>query len=489
METPVLLPLLSLLTFIINVPSVLSANDLSVKIPSSENAIIVHKCCEEDQMMNTEHYCFPANHTQSRPWSPIFSSDLGKHNVQVDFKLAYGLPVCTKTQEWLIYQYKNSLDQLILLPNGYLRHYTTNKDHEAEYEDDDEDDHLNSETVQNNQKRYWDYPQGTYCLDKFQLTVENTLIEAQGAIVCSPEMRTSWDDPSFIIKKVVDPILHVIAILCFLTVAIIYFVLPPLRDLVGNIITTMMLCMIVSQAAELVTIFTEFKNHVSFMVADIFRHVSLAGAFFWLNTFGYYIWKTFRSRNVFLRVTDGRKYCYYSVYAWGATALMTAIALVAHFLLDDTKDIPVAHHGEKTIGSLAMIMFFMPIAFTVIADIFFYLATGQTINRMSTYGRIHNKMKFCFEMFIKLFLIMTVAWLFLMLTWLRYDALIYCHIAINALQAPLILKICVLNQKRVIYLLKKTCCNQNCVFPCCRPDDNTPSDWGEEMVAMNTYNY
>lgn len=80
-------------------------------------------------------------------------------------------------------------------------------------------------------------------------------------------MRTSWDDPVFIIKKVVDPILHVIAILCFLTVAIVYFVLPPLRDLVGNIITTMMLCMIVSQAAELVTIFTEFRNHVSFMVA------------------------------------------------------------------------------------------------------------------------------------------------------------------------------------------------------------------------------
>lgn len=80
METSILL---LLLTLVASVPAVLSANDLSVKVPSSENAIIVHKCCEEDQMMNTEHYCFPINQNQSRPWSPIFSRGQGKHNIQV----------------------------------------------------------------------------------------------------------------------------------------------------------------------------------------------------------------------------------------------------------------------------------------------------------------------------------------------------------------------------------------------------------------------
>lgn len=84
---------------------------------------------------------------------------------------------------------------------------------------------------------------------------------------------------------------------------------------------------------------------------------------------------------------------------------------------------------------------------------------------------------------------MSAAWLFLLLSWLQNDVLIYCHIAANALQALLILIICVLSQKRVIYLLKKTCCYQNCICPCCRPDDNDPSDWGEEMMAMNSYNY
>jgi G protein-coupled receptor Mth (Methuselah protein) len=49
----------------------------------------------------------------------------------------------------------------------------------------------------------------------------------------------------------------------------IHFVLPQLRDLVGNIITTMSVCLIVAQSADLVRIFTEFKIHspLSFLIA------------------------------------------------------------------------------------------------------------------------------------------------------------------------------------------------------------------------------
>jgi G protein-coupled receptor Mth (Methuselah protein) len=45
-------------------------------------------------------------------------------------------------------------------------------------------------------------------------------------------------------------------------------------------------------------------------------------------------------------------------------------------------------------GWLGLAMFFTPIAFTILVNVFFYLTTGQAINRMSTYGRIHHKMKF-----------------------------------------------------------------------------------------------
>lgn len=83
-------------------------------------------------------------------------------------------------------------------------------------------------------------------------------------------------------------------------------------------------------------------------------YLSLLAAFFWLNSLGYYIWKTFRSRNVFLRVSDGRKYCYYSCYVWTVTIVMTLTALLMHFLFADSN-LPIAHHNQQTIGLLEIL--------------------------------------------------------------------------------------------------------------------------------------
>lgn len=33
-------------------------------------------------------------------------------------------------------------------------------------------------------------------------------------------------------------------------------------------------------------------------------------------------------------------------------------------------------------------------------------------------------------------------------------------------------------------MLKKTCCYENCICPCCRPEPD--NEWGDEMTAMNT---
>lgn len=41
-----------------------------------------------------------------------------------------------------------------------------------------------------------------------------------------------------------------------------------------------------------------------------------------------------RSRNVFLRITDGKKYCYYGGYAWSCTLVLGILALFAHFTMD-----------------------------------------------------------------------------------------------------------------------------------------------------------
>lgn len=246
----------------------------------------------------------------------------------------------------------------------------------------------------------------------------------------------------------------------------------------GNIITSITLCLIVTQAADLVRIFTELSSHVSFLIADSILYISWLAAFFWLNSMGFYIWKTFRSRNVFLRVTDGRKYCWYSTYVWGVTGLMASLAIFAHFFLD-TGDVQKKHsifEDQETIGWLGIAVFFSPIAFIIIINIFFYVTTLRFMRRMNTYGRIHHKLKCSFIMFTLLFIIMTISWFFLILSWLPNDTLLYIHIFVNALQAPAIMYVAVIRQKHVTFLLRKTCCYNEPV---------ATTDWGDELTYMN----
>lgn len=75
----------------------------------------------------------------------------------------------------------------------------------------------------------------------------------------------------------------------------------------------------------------------------------MMAAFFWLSSLGYFIWKTFRSRNVFLRVTDGKKYCWYSFYAWGSTICMAALGIVAQLFLETPTKIDSNNDQEREV--------------------------------------------------------------------------------------------------------------------------------------------
>lgn len=91
-------------------------------------------------------------------------------------------------------------------------------------------------------------------------------------------------------------------------------------------------------------------------------------------------------------------------------------------------------------------------------------------------------------MFLLVFMIMTMTWLFMLLSWLNFEALVYCYIVVNALQAPLFLYICIFNQKHVLTLVTKTCCVANTgSCRCCKVTPEPELDWGDEMTAMNMY--
>lgn len=447
----------------------------------------ITKCCEPEELL-LDDTCTPLIATNETRWEPEFVQDRSRRVASKQrpvYQFQVGRPKCSSNEnQWHVYHDAFGADRLAILPTGVLRHFAVHptKDpssskssgiHEfgpSNFHEFYEDDAVSV--------RHQDYPFGHYCADKAILTGDRLVTTY--AMVCVP-VAVRWTDTNYLMRHAIDPTFHAISIASYLVVAVVYFVLPQLRDLVGNMITSMTLCLIASQCASTVRIFTEFGSHVSFLIADTVMYVSLLAAFFWLNALGYYVWSTFKSRNVFLRVTDGRKYCYYSTYVWGSTVCIAGTAIFAHFTLETDKSVigGTTYPVQETIGWLGISVLFTSVAFTIIVDLSFVLTTASRIKRMSTYGRIHHKMKYSFRMFVFLFAVISVSWFSLLLSRLNYDALIYCHIIVNLLQAILVLYVCVFGQKRVTFLLGKTC-------NCCNSVDNTEGlDWGEEMTAIN----
>lgn len=95
-------------------------------------------------------------------------------------------------------------------------------------------------------------------------------------------------------------------------------------------------------------------------------------------------------------------------------------------------------------------------------------------------------------MFSKLFAIMVIDLTLFILSWTQYDTFFYVYIIFNPLQALLVFYVTVIQPKRVKFLLRKACCYERCILPCCRPKETdvlAGTEWGEEMLAFNTADY
>ncbi|KAJ8982913.1 hypothetical protein NQ317_004567 [Molorchus minor] len=428
-----------------------------IDLNTCENTVKVNKCCEQKEIFFGD-FCTNVNETEQ--FKPLFTSETSDSNVQVNYKFVIGKPDCGHLERRAVYQSQNSVEQLTLFPNGVLRHY-----------------------YEHHGLLHHDYDPGKYCLEKKIYESNQSLF----AWVCMPNINDEWmTSTEFLMHNIINPVGHSVTIICLLITAIIYFVMPTLCDLTGNIITTICMCLIISETADMIRLLTVFKNHTSLFITEAICYVTLLAAFLWLNSLGYYIWKTFRSRNVFLLITDGKKYCYHCGFVWSCTLVMGALAIFAHFTMDYPEfGEPIRSFDEQEqIGSLGLIIFFAPVAFAILTDVFFFATTLQRINRMHTYGRIHHKLRHSFRMFLLLLLVMALSWVFFLASFLNYEGLINSHIIVSGFKGPLILYICIFNQKHVLYLIRKSCCYDNCIFPCCRPD--TEYEWGDEMTAMNT---
>lgn len=97
------------------------------------------------------------------------------------------------------------------------------------------------------------------------------------------------------------------------------------------------------------------------------------------------------------------------MYSWSCTIVLGVLAVFAHFTMDYPQEKSLRDQKEEIgkfsmkfshleeilaiLGSLGITIFFVPVACTILMDIFFFVSTMKIINRMHTYGRIHHKLR------------------------------------------------------------------------------------------------
>lgn len=234
----------------------------------------IGKCCEPEELL-VDDRCTPLAETNETRWRPEFvedrSSATGRGSlIEPRYELKIGRPRCSPDEhQWHVYYYPSGPDSLAILPNGVLRHYIVDltkgiDENRGAYGAamlhlDDDDDEKAHATI------HYDYQFGHYCADKVVLTGDRLV--ATYAMLCVPDVAVRWTDSNYLMRHAIDPAFHAVSMACYLIVAIVYFVLPQLRDLAGNVITSMALCLVINQCASTVRIFTEFGSHISFMIA------------------------------------------------------------------------------------------------------------------------------------------------------------------------------------------------------------------------------
>lgn len=85
------------------------------------------------------------------------------------FRLVTGLPDCGPAQPWPILHYRNSTDQLRLLPNGILRHY-------FDYSHVPGEENFEMEKLEEH-NLFYDYEPGKYCLDRVKKRLSIILLD------------------------------------------------------------------------------------------------------------------------------------------------------------------------------------------------------------------------------------------------------------------------------------------------------------------------
>uniref|UniRef100_T1PGE5 Methuselah n=1 Tax=Musca domestica TaxID=7370 RepID=T1PGE5_MUSDO len=259
---------------------------------------------------------------------------------------------------------------------------------------------------------------------------------------------------------------------------IVYVFIPELRNLHGKCLISY-LCPLAVGYSILSTISLSevvFPNLVCSCLGYV-AYFCFMSAFFWLSVISFDLWQNFRLTGS-MRFGQRKRFCLYSIYAWGIPACLTLIVIALQN--SNMNELYKPGIGDnycwlKTNDWSAMMYFFGINLIIVLIDITFFTMTyfkitvmqrdiDKIIRNDTIEGRHQLRThKNNFGLFLRLFLIMGVSWLLDIVSYIEtivypndINPIYYVSDFMNAILGLLIF-VCFVLKPKVLSLIKKRC--------------------------------
>lgn len=351
---------------------------------SCTNVTCVRKCCPEGQIHSAGVNCLPAE-DEAQLWKPNFvNTDLTSATPSGNVTMLYGWPHC------FLYQAdpsQNENDGFYLLENGELFSPASN----------DRD------------------PPTKYCVDNFVAADTDNMIVMK-ALICITDVEIDAEPVCTNAKQTMYPVLLLVSTVFLGITLFIYLSVPDLRGrLHGHCLISLTFAFFVAFLLTSISYLTttQLSSGVCTTIA-FFKHLSLLAAFFWLNVMCYDIWRTLRRTRT---ATAGRRFLWYSLYAWGSALVIALVAAVlqqqplSSGIITPNFDNMFCWFTDK---KRIWIYFYSWVSLVLATNIVFFalvmviLIKGQR-NSMLRRSREMNRERMW--LYVKLFLVMGVTWI------------------------------------------------------------------------------
>ncbi|KPJ08612.1 G-protein coupled receptor Mth2 [Papilio machaon] len=218
----------------------------------------------------------------------------------------------------------------------------------------------------------------------------------------------------------------------------VYAWLPELRNMHGRVLMAYLLCLFcgfLCMSSLQIMLTVDNISSDTCLILTIIIYYFLESAFFWLHVMSFDIWWTFSGKGGMGMSKVSKRFCIYSLYAFGVPTILTIILASLEFSgLPPHPLLPILRYqGCFIFGRSKLLYLYGPMFILFVANIIFFVMTALKIAHIKQQTAVlnskesamhdhHRKDKQRLLLYLKLFTVMGINWILEVISALYPDA-------------------------------------------------------------------